>query len=482
MRRRQLTMCGALLLLVSVPALLLLSRHSTSTARRPHPRSPATTETRPLTSVRSADLINFTASTGGQGMYPWQHVHYGHWRRHVHVPGDVRTKQRIEAGPEIDELHRVLDLAAAELQRSTDEPAARPSDSRGARLRFVPGLGTEYEVYFPALRPATASEFHTVRLQRGLGPLEVTYAGLAGSRLVNIVLPYYGRFAALEAFVGRFRQLVLDAEAVVLTVVHFSEGVPALEGYQERLDRAGVAELVRETNEALGGDVPRVRLLEERGAFSHGAGWLAAAANWDKSHDVILFLCNIDMVFGREFLQRCRANSQPNGRVYYPMVFSTYNPEIVYGVIKKQVIPILTNYEKEHLIHENLGYWLDTEYEMSCQYLSDFRKFGVQFANQASESFAFRLYERFVKSEIQVIRMADRDLVQLYHRAHCTKEMGRESFNKCLKKKVMNEASKLEWGLWVYKNMGDTDDVEAFLKMVNNFKMPDGLKRSTNVA
>lgn len=58
--------------------------------------------------------------------------------------------------------------------------------------------------------------------------------------------------------------------------------------------------------------------------------WNAAASDWSSDDgDALLFFCDVDVVFTVDFLERCRQNTDRGRRVYYPVVFSQYNPKYV---------------------------------------------------------------------------------------------------------------------------------------------------------
>ena len=303
--------------------------------------------------------------------------------------------------------------------------------------RTEPSIGTHYELYFKDLDAHGSKMYKRLVMTRPYGPLHLLVNDSLHTRkgLINLILPLSGRTDTFQHFMNRFVKVCIkEDKKISLTVVYF--GKDGLQTVKKLL-----AKVSKEQN------FTHIKLLTLNEKFSRGRGLQAGAQSWTGG-DVIMFLCDVDIVFSVDFLERCRLNAQKGKRVYYPIVFSLYNPKVVYSL---QDLPIPP--EREQLVvSKDTGFWRDFGFGMTCQYRSDFMKVGgfdEQIVGWGMEDTL--LYRKYVKSDLMVVRATDPGIFHLWHEKVCDPKLPYDQHKGCIRSKALNEASHPQLGMLAFK-------------------------------
>ncbi|XP_006630800.1 chondroitin sulfate N-acetylgalactosaminyltransferase 2 [Lepisosteus oculatus] len=352
-----------------------------------------------------------------------------------------------------DELQEVIE-AGLEVINNPDEEDGQEEDGMPVQKQaytesdFVEGLyrterdkGTLYELFY---RKEDADDFRHVTLFRPFGPLmKVRSTSIeAASSIINIIVPLSGRAEAFSQFLHNFREVCMQHDRQVhLTVVYFGQ-----EGLLEV--KTVLEKVAREEN------FSNYTLIPVNEEFSRGRGLDIGAHAWKKG-DVLMFFCDVDIYFTLEFLNTCRLNTYPNKRVFYPVVFSLYNPAIVYGNLE------LSPPVEQQLVHKkDAGFWRDFGFGMTCQYRSDFLNIGgfdLEVKGWGVED--VHLYRKYLRSDLIVVRTPVSGLFHLWHEKQCADELTPEQYRMCIQSKAMNEASHSHLGMLVFR-----EEIESHLR------------------
>ncbi|XP_028318325.1 chondroitin sulfate N-acetylgalactosaminyltransferase 1 [Gouania willdenowi] len=359
----------------------------------------------------------------------------------------VRKDKRDEL---VDVLENALHILNAPSSLQDGKSAARkprtskiytPSDFVEGITRTEKDKGTLYDLTF---RGESSHEFRRLVLFRPFGPLmKVKNERVDTSNVaINIILPLSRRIDKFKQFMHNFREVCVRQDGRVhLTVVYF--GKEQMSEVHSTLENTS-----REVN------FKNYTLLQLDEEFSRGRGLDVGARAW-KGGNVLLFFCDVDIFFTADFLNTCRLNTQPGKKVFYPVLFSQYNPSLIYGG-PDHIPPV----EQQLIIKKDTGFWRDFGFGMTCQYRTDFINIGgfdIDIKGWGGED--VHLYRKYLHSNLLVVRAPSRGLFHLWHEKQCVDELPPDQYRMCMQSKAMNEASHGQLGMLFFRQ-----EIEAHLR------------------
>ncbi|XP_068242080.1 chondroitin sulfate synthase 1 [Palaemon carinicauda] len=232
---------------------------------------------------------------------------------------------------------------------------------------------------------------------------------------INFILPLAGRFTSFQRFMDDFQRICLEGEENVrLFVVSFHPS-PGADDTSENVE-ALISSLQL--------DYPHVPMsvIQTNATFARALA-LELGASQCADGDLMLFI-DVDMTFSSASLDRIRLHTIKGHQVYYPIVFSEFDPYI-------SRTNTASGYDHT-LIDETVGYWRAFGFGIVSIYRSDLRMAGgldTSILGWGRED--VDLFEKVLKNGIKVFRAADPGLIHIFHHVDCDKNLEASQYEMC---------------------------------------------------
>jgi chondroitin sulfate synthase len=257
------------------------------------------------------------------------------------------------------------------------------------------------------------------------------------NKVINFIMPLTGRWQIFLRFMQNFEEICLkNNEYVTLVVVLFEK---------EGTEQTNLIQNLFVSFDKKYGDLTSIqlKLVVRKEAFSRSIGCEIGAAMF-KEND-LLFFVDVDIAFTRDFLFRARLNTIQYKQVYYPIVFSEYDPNDPIEALKHNSKEFKTEKQKQqdHFdFNENNGYWRQFGFGILLTYYSDLKQVGgfdTSIIGWGKED--VDLYEKYIKSNIFIFRSVDPGLTHVFHKIECDSKLSEEQMIMCLGSKATSIAS-----------------------------------------
>lgn len=232
-------------------------------------------------------------------------------------------------------------------------------------------------------------------------------------KIIHFILPLSGRYEVFQRFLQTYEEVCLttgeNTELLVVLYQHKIENtlnktIDLIEQLKYKYRSASI-DVILGT-----GDFARANALHE-------------GVTKMKDEDLLLFI-DVDIVFTSSALHRIRLNTLMSKQIYFPIVFSEYDPKIVYESLKKH---------DKYVITEIAGYWRQFGFGIVSLYKKDYDVVGgfdLSIRGWGKEDVVF--FEKVVKSKIEAFRAADRNLIHVFHDVECGKELSDTQLSMCM--------------------------------------------------
>ena len=187
-------------------------------------------------------------------------------------------------------------------------------------------------------------------------------AFLKSNEKVNLIIAFFPKNSEYDYSQAKSEnELIVKSERKLQNEEEYDENADETQQGEKDVD------FIQENIKALQKKHPnrklKLVLLEKGKDFSRGIGLQEASKHVENKNE-ILFFCDVDLVFKPDILLHIRRNTVQGKRVYYPVFFSQYDPDVVY-VEKPRP---LTHFSFEELD----GFWRFFSFGMFSIFKSDF--------------------------------------------------------------------------------------------------------------
>eukprot|EP00064_Thunnus_orientalis_P015982 superscaffoldBa00003077_g16045 len=347
-----------------------------------------------------------------------------------------------------DELIGTVETALHVLngpQQNTDNTRRKhtysPSDFIEGLTRTDRGKGTVYELMF---KGDGSQDFTQLVLFRPFGPVMKVKSERVDthSMLINIIVPLSKRADTFRQFISNFREVCIKQDGRVhLTVVYF--GRDQIDQVKAMLDQTTRDHFI----------INQYFQHCNMNLWMRWSSFLLVVIFAYTNYQVLILFTPIKRLLVLPVMKR-ETDLTPGKKVYYPVLFSQYNPSIIYS--NQTLLPSV---QQQLVIRKETGFWRDFGFGMTCQYRSDFMNIGG--FDRSIKGWGLEdvhLYRKYLHSKLMVIRSPSRGLFHLWHEKSCADELPPDKYKMCMQTKAMSEASHGQLGELFFK-----PEIEAHL-------------------
>ena len=239
---------------------------------------------------------------------------------------------------------------------------------------------------------------------------------------IHVIVPVSGRLATLKRLLTNFDQVVVRSTEPELSNIHLY--IILMETAEDSGERMStivdyVKTLLRSRR------ATRIHLIEVASSnFTRGYARSYGASRFNDTD--LLFFLDLDMVFTRELFSRIRLHTIFHRQVYFPIIFSQYDP--FYWETKDN----RTGFSSFHL-RDDVGYWRQYGFGMLGIYKADLGKIGdwnVNISGWGKED--VEIYDKLVQSPtLNVFRAVDNSLMHIFHTKECSPTLRDDQLKMC---------------------------------------------------
>ncbi len=279
------------------------------------------------------------------------------------------------------------------------------------------------------------------------------------NKTIHFILPLAGRFQTFLHFMHNFEEVCLKTgEHVALALMLF---------HSDQDDRS--EHTIRHI-ENLRQRYPNrdLRVVQLKGTFSRGIGLQEGAKLYND--DALLYFVDVDIYVSQEALQRMRFNVIQHHQIYFPIVFSQYDPSTICDDQERNC-----QSTSPFQFAADYGYWRQFGFGIAAMYKSDLFKVGgfdVSIVGWGKED--VDLYSRILNNNLTIFRSVDPGMVHIFHPIICDPQLEQAQYQMCIGSRVSTYGSVPRLAHLVYNNPTILHKNEVMEEDEDDEETPDG--------
>lgn len=238
-------------------------------------------------------------------------------------------------------------------------------------------------------------------------------------KIINFILPLAGRYNTFLRFIRNYEEICLKQDPwTSLYVILFRS---------ETEDTGNkTIEYVKELQNFY--PSARLKVIPVNEDFARASALEIGAKQCPEDEYNILFFIDVDMVFDETTLERIRLNTIQGKQTYFPIVYSEFDPTIVYNSEEIQESP------SHYLINANTGYWRQFGFGIASMFNKDLKMVGGY--NTTIKGWGKEdvdVFDKFVthSPNITIFRSVDHTLVHVFHLVECSPKLEETQMKMC---------------------------------------------------
>lgn len=277
---------------------------------------------------------------------------------------------------------------------------------------------------------------------------------------IAILVPFACDLLALDKFLVRLISVIVKVPGRMRVLIAWAEECP---GTANVITESSIKDIVirhvMKLRPTIALDILALPISFSRGRLLHETYKYL-------TEEEIGVVLDVDMVVDQSFFDHSRAFTSPGSSVYFPIVFSRYNPEIIanhasfLSKAKPELADRIRGAEKALDILSETGVWRQYGFGMLAAFKSDiFSAGGYDIDNRDWGMEDVDLYSRLNRNAstkgLTLWRAYDPSIQHIFHAKSCAWAYGKERETMCIGSKIGVEGTKQQIGIALLQARGE---------------------------